>query len=155
MKRKVTILPSVLLILSLGFFVMTRIGVIYTSHAAVVDDTIESLLANRDLHLPQQTADLSMITLNTPAVATAKAAIWRTDNTRLENTRPIVVSLLDDDPIYRLKADLHVVYEDGTESIVSWESWRYGLVLGPLVVSLGHGPPGYITSVASIDDVWP
>ncbi len=153
MKRNATILLLALALLSLAFFALVRAGAIYTSHTAAVDNTIASLLAQRDLHLPRQTADLSMITPN--ASSALKVAEWRTENARLANTRPVMTSLLDDDPIYRLKADLHVVYGDGTETIVSWESWRYGLVLGPVVISMGDGPPGYITYVASVDGVTP
>lgn len=150
MKRKTANLIMILVVLAVTGIVMNKTGAIFTSHAAAVDATIESLLVDRGPYLPRETADLSLLAPGSMATA-ARVADWHTEFARLENTRPILVSFLDDDPIYRLKASLRVVYDDGSESLVSWESWRYGLVLGPLVVSLGNGPPGYITSVASVD----
>lgn len=150
MKRKTALLILTLLALAVAGVMMIRSEAIFTSHAAAVEATIRDLLADRGPYLPRETVDLSLVAPRSPVTA-AKVAHWHTEFARLENTRPLVASFLDDDPIYRLKASLRVVYEDGSESIVSWESWRYGLVLGPLVVSLGDGPPGYITSVASVD----
>ncbi len=152
MRRKRMIITLFLLMFGAALITMVRTDMLYTNHAAAVDDTIEDLLANRDLLLPRQQADLSMASSDSPAVASARVVEWQTEFARLENTRSILFILLDDDPIYRLRANIRVVYEDGEESIVSWESWRYGLVLGPWVFSMGDGPPGFITSVASADN---
>ena len=42
---------------------------------------------------------------------------------------------------------MRVTYDDGREAILRWERWRYGVVLGPIVLSTGDGPPGRIVSV--------
>lgn len=152
MKGKSAIVILTLLISGAILFTMLRAEMLYTNHTAAVDDAIEDLLAERDHLLPRQQTDLSISPPNKPTVASTRVVDWQTEFARLENTRPILFILLDDDPIYRLRANIHVVYEDGAESIVSWESWRYGLVLGPWVFSMGDGPPGFITSVASVDD---
>ena len=75
-----------------------------------------------------------------------RVVAWQVENVVLQNTVPITQAIFDDDPVYSLKANLLVTYVDGTQATLSWESWRYGLVLGPIVLSLGDGPPGYIVA---------
>lgn len=64
---------------------------------------------------------------------------WQIVRVRTRNTFPIWESVLDDDPVYSLVVDLDVEYANGRQGRLQWSTWRYGWVLGPLVVSYGDG----------------
>ncbi|MCC6192576.1 MAG: hypothetical protein IT318_26420 [Anaerolineales bacterium] len=70
---------------------------------------------------------------------------WQVVHVRTRNTFPILESLLDDDPVYSLVVELDVEYANGGQARLQWNTWRYGWVLGPLVVSYGDGPPGELS----------
>ncbi len=139
------VLPILAIVILAGLGLYLFLGhTLYSSHAAVVDETVAGILARHDGALPMQQTDLSA---GDKAIVRTKVAAWRAERIELDNNAALVRSLVDDDPIYRLKADLHVTYEDGRQAVVAWESWRYGLVVGPVVFSGGDGPPGQIVSV--------
>ena len=147
MKAKVILPALVILVLGgIGFY-LVRSHALYISHADVVDETIAAMLNGHDGLLPPQAADLATISGDS-SIAGNRVTEWRAEAVELENAAGIGQSLMDDDPVYGLKADLHVTYEDGREAIVRWESWRYGLVVGPVVLSTGDGPPGRIIAVS-------
>lgn len=73
-------------------------------------------------------------------------ADWQVTTVSLANTQPLVASLTDDDPVIRLSLDVWVRWQNGRQATLTWQSWRYGLVLGPLVIN-GDGPPGAIVAV--------
>lgn len=62
-----------------------------------------------------------------------------------ENTFPLWTQLADDDPAYGLTVVYEVHYADGTTAAIEWLSWRYGFVVGPVVIVYGDGPPGEVT----------
>ncbi|NKQ34152.1 MAG: hypothetical protein HF973_00880 [Chloroflexi bacterium] len=147
MRKKRAIFLIITLVLALGGFLLIKANVIFGSHTAVVNTTITDLLEDNAHQLPKQSVDLAM--LNSDSVQDAvltRVADWQVENVVLQNTVPIAQAIFDDDPVYGLKADLLITYVDGTQATLSWESWRYGLVLGPIVLSLGDGPPGYIVA---------
>jgi len=147
MRKKMSIFIIIALFLAASNFLLVKANMIYGSHAAVVSATIADLLQDNAHQLPKQSVDLAMLTgSNFQDITLTGVADWQVENIALQNTVPIAQALLDDDPIYGLKADLLITYVDGTQAVLSWESWRYGLVLGPIVLSLGDGPPGYIVS---------
>lgn len=149
MRKAIPITVLLLMIAGVVIYVAIRTDRLYKSHISAVNDTVGSLLERRDRHLPRQAADLALSSINDSSQDSAAKVIgWRIEAAEAENTQSLVASLLDDDPIYRLKADLLVTYDDGEEAAVGWESWRYGFVLGPVVVSMGNGPPGFIVSVS-------
>jgi hypothetical protein len=55
--------------------------------------------------------------------------------------QPLHVRALDDDPNYGLMVDVDVTFADGTQRVMRWTTWRYGLVLCPFVIPYGDGPP--------------
>jgi hypothetical protein len=67
---------------------------------------------------------------------------WQIIRVQAENGFPLWESVLDDDPVHSLVVDLEVEYANGRQARLRWSTWRYGLVLGPVVVSYGDGPPG-------------
>ena len=146
MKKKTAVL-LLILISVVACIVLIQTEIIYLSHTAAVNDTLVNLLAKNEQALPRQTVDLAMLDQH-PDVPLNKIAQWEAQNIEVENTIPLFRSMLDDDPIYRLEADLHITFTDGSKATLVWESWRYGLVMGPAVISLGNGPPGYITAVS-------
>lgn len=149
MRKAIPITVLLLMIAGVIFYAAIRTDRLYKSHISAVNDTIDNLLERRDRHLPRQAADLALDSVyDLSQDSAAKVIGWRIEAAEADNTQSFVASLLDDDPIYRLKADLLVTYDNGEEAVVGWESWRYGFVLGPVVVSMGDGPPGYIVSVS-------
>ena len=141
-----TATAGLLLLVGIGYSII-KTDDLYLSHAAVTDDTISDLLERRNFNLPLENADLSFTTTASAAVPNAKVVEWQMTDARAVNSRPPASSLFDDDPTYRLTATLHVTHENGHESVILWESWRYGVVVGPLIISMGDGPPGFISVV--------
>jgi hypothetical protein len=158
-KRKLIFITAIaLLVIVCGFFLL-RINavyrshppVMYESHTAVVKATIANWLQDNANQLPKQSVDLAMLSSDNDSVQDVVligVADWQVDNVVVQNRDPAALAVFDDDPIYGLKADLLITYKDGTQANLTWESWRYGIVLGSSVLSLGNGPPGYITAVA-------
>jgi hypothetical protein len=70
---------------------------------------------------------------------------WQIEGVRVANSFPLWASLLDDDPVYSLEVDLAVERADGNRARLRWSTWRYGLVVGPVVISYGDGPPGKLS----------
>ena len=145
-KKKTAVLLLVLCSIFVGV-ILLQTERLYLSHEEIVNDTIVELMARNQQLLPTQQADLAMLSQN-PEIPLTEITYWDAEQIELENTIPFFRAILDDDPIYRLQADLQVTFADGSQATLAWESWRYGLVIGPIVVSLGDGPPGFITAVA-------
>ncbi|MCC6605152.1 MAG: hypothetical protein IT327_18235 [Anaerolineae bacterium] len=145
-KKKTAVLLLVLCSIFVGV-ILLQTERLYLSHEEIVNDTIVELMARNQQLLPTQQADLAMLSQN-PEITLTEITYWDAEQIELENTIPFFRAILDDDPIYRLQADLQVTFADGSQATLAWESWRYGLVIGPIVVSLGDGPPGFITAVA-------
>jgi hypothetical protein len=76
---------------------------------------------------------------------------WQVLQVQTENLFPLWESVRDDDPVYSLTVDLEFEYANGQRSRLRWSTWRYGLVLGPVVFSYGDGPPGGLTQLADSD----
>ncbi len=77
-------------------------------------------------------------------------AHWTVEQTRVGNSRPFLLSLLDDDPTYWIESDVRILYEDDSEALMQWRAWSYGLVACPVVWS-GDGPPGRIELVELVE----
>jgi len=74
-------------------------------------------------------------------------ANWEFKRVSVGDDRPLWESIRDDDPTYSVEMEFQIRYADGSESILRWKTWRYGLVLCPLVLGYGDGPPGRIEIV--------
>ncbi len=141
---------AVLLLILVSVFVtviLIQTKKVFLSHEAAVSNTVAQLLAKNDQSLPAEPADLAMLDQQ-PTIALKQITTWEAEQVDLKNTANFSEAIRDDDPIYHLQADLQVTFADGSQATLSWESWRYGLVIGSVVVSLGDGPPGFITAVA-------
>ena len=149
MRRKIAIFGiAVLLVAALGLL-LHKTDILYTSHTDVVNDTLVDLLERMDgtFPNPDQQIDLHEISSNpSPDAHLFQVADWSVEDVYLANTTSIGAAFMDDDPVYGLKANIQIVYADGRQATVSWESWRYGIVLGPVVLSKGDGPPGYVAA---------
>ena len=143
-KKKTAVFLLILPVLAVAILIQREM--LYLSHEATVNATVANLLAKNGQALPGQAADLAMLNQNSD-IPLKEIANWETGQIELENGSGFFSSIRDDDPIYRLKAELQVTFADGSQATLAWESWRYGLVLGPIVVSLGDGPPGFIKAV--------
>ena len=58
---------------------------------------------------------------------------------RAQTSQSLTHDILDDDPTYSLIIDYRLTYADGTQALVRWRSFRYGLVLGPIVLQDSGG----------------
>jgi hypothetical protein len=76
---------------------------------------------------------------------------WQIVRVQTANVFPWWQSVLDDDPVYSLEVDLEVEYSDGHQAHLRWSTWRYGLVLGPIVISYGDGPPGDLSRLPDVE----
>lgn len=145
MKQKKVALLTALLILVVTLVLVQQDNV-YFSHRALAADVIAELLSQTDQKLPTQEANLTKLFPfgETGDIVFDKVTAWEVETVQLDNTRHGLLSVFDDDPTYRLKVNVHVAFEDGSEALLSWESWRYGVVIGPWLLSGGDGPPGWI-----------
>ena len=150
MRTRIVVLTVVVLSLGALGILLLRTDTVYTSRQELVNETISDVLRQMDGKLPQERADLAMLGASgSSPVPLSTVSEWRVAAPQVENAFELMGGLPDDDPIYRISGELHVAYEDGQEARLLWESWRYGLVLGPVVSNLGDGPPGAITAVSA------
>jgi hypothetical protein len=147
MRRKVIGFGLAALLFFVLGLVLLKTERLFLSWETAVNDPIANILAHQKQQLPQEPIDLAMIT-SSRDVNLYDVTAWQVQNVELANTVSLPQAIFDDDPIYSLKADLQITYASGEKAILSWESWRYGLVLGSRVISFGDGPPGYIVAVA-------
>lgn len=147
MRKKSAIFLILALVFASGSFLLVKANILFGSHTAVVEATITDLIQKNDRQLPKQSVDLAMLNSNEfQEVILTEVVDWQVKNVVLQNSVPVAQAIFDDDPIYGLKADLLITYQDGTYANLAWESWRYGIVLGSIVLSFGDGPPGYIVA---------
>ncbi len=69
------------------------------------------------------------------------AASWTVSGFTVVDHTPVQTRVLDDDPTYGVTFDVEVHYADGSTRVLRWTTWRYGLVLCPIVIPYGDGPP--------------
>lgn len=145
MKQKKVALLFALLVLVVALVLVQQDNV-YFSHRALAADVIAELLSQTDAKLPVQEANLTELFPfdETGDVVFHTVAGWEVETVHLENTQHGLFAIFDDDPTYRLKVNVQVAFEDGSEALLTWESWRYGVVVGPWLLSGGDGPPGWI-----------
>jgi hypothetical protein len=147
MRRKVIGFGLAALLFFVLGLVLLKTERLFLSWETAVTNSIITLLEHNQHQLPQEPVDLAML-MNAQDVNLYDVTAWQVQNVELANTVSLPQAIFDDDPIYSLKADLQITYASGEKAIISWESWRYGLVLGSRVISFGDGPPGYIVAVA-------
>jgi hypothetical protein len=147
MRRKVIGFGLAALLFFVLGLVLLKTERLFLSWETAVTNSIITLLEHNQHQLPQEPVDLAML-MNAQDVNLYDVTAWQVQNVELANTVSLPQAIFDDDPIYSLKADLQITYASGEKAILSWESWRYGLVLGSRVISFGDGPPGYIVAVA-------
>lgn len=70
---------------------------------------------------------------------------WRIVEVRVGSFQDVLARILDDDPTYRITVDVEVNYQDGSDRLLRWSTWRYGLALCPVVIPYGDGPPWQVT----------
>lgn len=142
--KKVALLVALLVLVVV--LVLVQQDNIYFSHRALASDGIADLLSKTDEKLPAQEANLTDLFPfdETNDVVFHKVTAWEVGTVQLDNTQHGLLSVFDDDPTYRLRVTVRVAFEDGSDALLSWESWRYGIVIGPWLFSGGDGPPGWI-----------
>ncbi|MFZ1396456.1 MAG: hypothetical protein WAS33_06155 [Candidatus Promineifilaceae bacterium] len=149
-KKKVAFSVLILSMVAVSFFLI-RTQSLYTSHETLANDIVAELLEHMDGHLPlpNHQIDLHEIRSNPSSEATLyEIEDWELEEVDIRRTASVWESIFDDDPVYRWEADIRVVYANGTQASLSWESWRYGLVLGSIVLVRGNGPPGYVVATS-------
>lgn len=62
----------------------------------------------------------------------------------LARSRSLFAAIFDDDPTYRIEVDYRIEYPDGSSETLRWASWRYGLLIGSVIMNGGDGPPGTV-----------
>lgn len=102
--------------------------------------------------LPRTESDLASALLGgtPPGVALYPVVDWKLEEVQMRNSRSLALNLADDDPTYGIDAVLNVRYADGRNVRLRWSTWSYGFIIGPFVVSLGDGPPGYLTPISPV-----
>lgn len=137
---------SLLGIFAFLWFLPPRFTVGYTPEMMV-----EQMLTQMDGRLPKEKdADLHQVLNGQLSTPLYEVDSWKLEGAEFNSTDQ---SLLDDDPIYETDVLLTVNYADGDKVLLQWQAWRYGLILGPFVISLGDGAPGYIRFVEHSNDL--
>ncbi|MDW8325342.1 MAG: hypothetical protein RMK99_02145 [Anaerolineales bacterium] len=94
--------------------------------------------------MPKSSAELQVGPALPASIRTYPVTKWGLNSVRVGDSRPLWESIRDDDPTYRVQMEFWVRYAHGRESSVYWKTWHYDLVLCPLVIGYGDGPPGRI-----------
>jgi len=92
--------------------------------------------------LPKSSVEIQPGPALPASIRTYPVTDWNLNSVQVADSRPLWESIRDDDPTYSVKMELQIRYADGRESIGQWKTWHYGLVLCPLVIGYGVGPPG-------------
>ena len=146
MRRKSLIVTAAgLLVASVGFF-LVQSHRLFLTHEALANQAVRELLANTERRLAKSAAGQEELTGSEAAdlILLYEVVEWQVEDVQLSHTHALWQSIRDDDPVYGLDVALDVTLRDGSEAVLSWESWRYGLVLGPVIVGYGDGPPGEV-----------
>lgn len=94
--------------------------------------------------LPKSSVEVSPeLNLSQP-VSIYPVVSWEILRVSVQDNQPLWNRIRDDDPTYGIAVDLRVHYADGSRSVLRWKTWRYGMVLCPVVLGYGDGPPGRI-----------
>ena len=129
-------LAGVGLLLATVLIYLVQAGMLYLSPTAVARHEVAGLLARNGGRLTEAAAERDD-NGSLPAVAS-----WRIEDVTVKRGTRLTAALGDDDPTYRLAVGFHVRFDNGGESVVTWVGWRYGWVLGPIVLGRPDGPPG-------------
>mgnify|MGYP000985495571 CR=1 FL=1 len=141
----ILLFSSLLGILAFLWFLPVRFTVGHTP-----ETTVEQMLTQMDGRLPKEKdADLHQVLNGKQSLPLYEVDSWKLEEVEFNDAEQ---PLLDDDPIYEIDVLLAVNYTDGDKALLQWQAWRYGLILGPFVISLGDGPPGYIRFVEHSND---
>lgn len=149
--RQIILGACVLIILVFLFTLSTKIS---ACHAPIFlgiydspDSTLSSFIQTYG-GLPKTNTDLAHVQDRSAPVRIHPVMHWEVNSTQVHRPFSLWHAIRDDDPTYRISADIQVRYADGSESRLRWRSWRYGLAVCPIVVGMGDGPPGSIGVIA-------
>lgn len=92
--------------------------------------------------LPQSSMDLGSEL--SESVNIYPVASWEIMKLSLWDDQPLLNRINDDDPTYGIAVDIQVHFADGHVGLLRWTAWRYGLMLCPIILTYGDGPPGRI-----------
>lgn len=106
-------------------------------------DLIIAGLINRLGGLPKSRLSLA-IDQSHPQANIYSVTDWDIEAVAVGNTNTLLDSLMDDDPVYYYTIDFRTYYTDGSEELLRWSSWRYGIVVCPVVLLSGNGASGEI-----------
>jgi hypothetical protein len=96
--------------------------------------------------LPQ--TDVRLATIDDPRII-VPVEDWQIRSAVVTNSDDKFARVLrSENPVMNFAIDLDVTWEDGASGIVQWQSWRYGLVSCPVVISKGNGPLGTVKIIA-------
>jgi len=147
MWKKITgLISTVLLLVLVGLLIRTEH--LFLSHETAVSHALNTLVEKNGQRLPTQVTDMTMRDDVKYPILYQGVSRWEARNIELANSQPFIQTIIDDDPVYSLNADIHIIRADGLGARLSWESWQYGFVIGSIVFSYGEGPPGQITAVS-------
>ena len=79
-----------------------------------------------------------------PSVRVYPVTSWEIKSIMVGDSESLWNRVRDDDPTYNIEMEVHVQYADESDGTLIWRTWRYGLLVCPLVVGYGDGPPGHL-----------
>lgn len=143
-KKKTVFTVSLLLILFVSSVLLLP------DHANCHEPLILSNRARADVivaELVNQLGGLPRLEAGSTESSISQASVYPVDSWEIEtftvgNSTSLLASITDDDPVYSYSTEFLTVYTDGSEQRLRWSSWRYGLVVCPIVFISGDGPPG-------------
>ncbi len=116
-------------------------------------------LIEREGGLPKVNAPLTHFEANTVGIAvphnTARADVfpvanWEVESVTLRSPYSLLTATLKSEMLYSIWVDFRVDYTDGDILLLRWDTWRYGVHLGPVAVDQGGGPAGDIVVLAEM-----
>lgn len=115
------------------FFVNTNYG--------LKPSSVDSLI-HQTGGLPKSNSEVMDGLSLSPSARVYPVASWEIKNVTVSDSESLWNRVRDDDPTYNIEVEVQVRYADGSEGTLRWRTWRYGLLVCPLVVGYGDGPPG-------------
>ena len=102
-------------------------------------------IIRREGGLPRTSSEMDSEFTFPSSTITFPVFSWRIAEVGVGSFQDTFARILDDDPTYQITVDVEVNYRDGSDRLLRWSTWRYGLVLCPVVIPYGDGPPWQVT----------